>query len=102
MTRRDDHRRRADARAGRVLGAGVATSAACLATGLALWLAGAAPEAADRLLLGGLVLLMVTPTLRVAVAVVEALRARDWLLASSSAAVLLVLAATALAAFFAR
>ena len=39
---------------------------------------------------------------RVVVAVAEALRARDWALAASSAAVLLVLAATVFTALFAR
>lgn len=102
MTRPDADSGRNEALAGRLLGAGVAVSAACLGTGLALWLAGTAAGAADALLLGGLVLLMATPTLRVVVAVVEALRARDWPLAAAAGAVLLVLAATVTSALLAR
>lgn len=93
---------RNEALAGRLLGAGVVISAACLGAGLAMWMAGLAPGTADALLTAGLILLMATPVLRVVVAVAEALRARDWPLAVSSAAVLLVLAATVITALALR
>lgn len=93
---------RHEAFAGRLLGAGVVVSAACLGAGLAMWMAGLAAGTADALLTAGLLLLMATPVLRVVVTVAEALRARDWPLAVSSAAVLLVMAATVITALALR
>jgi hypothetical protein len=91
----DPHRTGADeAVAARWLGVGVTFSAACLAVGLGAWLLGIAPPFADAALVVGLVALMATPTLRVAVAVADALRARDWVFFASALAVLLVLVAT--------
>ena len=63
---------------GRLLQAGVLTSAACLAIGLALWMAGAFEGAANATLTAGLVILMATPILRVIVSLVEYVRMRDW------------------------
>lgn len=88
--------------AGRLLGIGVWTSAACLGLGLVLRLAGGPPAPAAALLTAGLLLLMATPALRVVVAVVEALRARDWTFAAASLAVALVLAATVVSALASR
>lgn len=93
---------RDEAMAARWLGAGVVFSAACLAAGLGIWLGGFTPWLADALLATGLVALMATPTLRVAVAVVDALRARDWAFFSSALAVLLVLVATVISALAER
>jgi hypothetical protein len=74
--------------------AGVVVAAAALGAGLALWLAGA--SAATALMSGGLVVLMATPVLRVAFAVVEMVRARDWAFAAAAVAVLAILAASIL------
>lgn len=82
-----------DARLGRVLGAGVTTSAALLAAGLVLSLFGQHPSA-DMLLRWGLLVLMATPMARVVVSCVEYIRQRDWFFALSCLGVLAVLAAT--------
>jgi uncharacterized membrane protein len=63
---------------GRLLQAGVLTSAACLTIGLVLWMAGAAEGPANALLTAGLMILMATPILRVIVSLVEYVRMRDW------------------------
>jgi uncharacterized membrane protein len=70
---------------------GVQFSAVCLLIGLLLWVAGAAPDHSRRLLTLGLISLMATPMLRVAISVVEAIRLRDWffILSTSVVAVLL-------------
>lgn len=78
----------------RLLSAGVAASAACLATGLGLWALALAPRASHALLTAGLVLLMASPAVRVALAVTEAVRARDRVYIASSIGVAVVLAAT--------
>lgn len=93
---------RDEAIAARWLGAGVIFSAACLAAGLGLWLGDVTPWLADGLLATGLLALMATPTLRVAVAVIDALRARDWAFFGSALAVLLVLLATLITALAER
>lgn len=66
---------------------GVQVSAASLAVGLAVWFSGAAPLQASWLLTAGLIGLMATPMLRVAVSVVEAIRLRDWFFVLTTAAV---------------
>ena len=76
---------------GRVLLAGVLLSSACLAVGLALWMAGGDSVAANRVLAAGLLVLMGTPILRVVVSLVEYLRMRDWLFAATTVVVLAVL-----------
>ena len=63
---------------GRLLFAGVVISAACLAVGLVIWMAGGHPALANGILATGLVLLMATPILRVVVSLVEYARMRDW------------------------
>jgi uncharacterized membrane protein len=73
---------------------GVQVSAACLMAGLALWLADARVLWAARLLTAGLIALMATPMLRVAVSVVEAVRLRDWFFVGTTAAVAVLLAVT--------
>lgn len=69
---------RLEVQLGRLLQAGVVTAAACLATGLALWMAGAAGGAANALLTAGLMILMATPILRVIVSLIEYVRTREW------------------------
>lgn len=73
---------------GRVLVIGVVMSAVVLGIGLAIEFLGGN---AHRTLQAGLILLMATPILRVAVSLVEYVRMRDWFFASTATAVLLVL-----------
>jgi uncharacterized membrane protein len=80
---------RFEASAVRALRAGVVAASALLLTGLVLWEVGSA--AAPRVLDAGLVVLMGTPVLRVAVSAVAYLRARDWFFVATTLAVLAVL-----------
>lgn len=73
---------------GRVLVSGVAASATLLAIGLIVDFAG---FNAHALLQFGLILLMATPILRVAVSLVEYIRMRDWFFSATTGAVLIVL-----------
>jgi uncharacterized membrane protein len=81
-------------RLGLVLGLGVRASALLLGAGLVLFLVGRTPAMADALLRAGLIALMSTPVLRVALSVVEYARVRDWFFLATATAVLLVLLAT--------
>jgi uncharacterized membrane protein len=83
---------------GIVLRAGVVTSSACLAIGLALSLTGVTPAAAALLLKAGIVVLLCTPVARVVISTVEYVGARDWPFAALTAIVLLELLASAVAA----
>lgn len=78
---------------GRLLGIGARLSAALLSAGLVLSLATGA-SAATPLLHAGLLTLLGTPALRVVVSCVEFVRERDWLFASITFVVLLILAAS--------
>lgn len=73
---------------GRVLVVGLVLSASVLAAGLVLELVG---RDARLWLRVGLIVLMATPILRVAVSLVEYIRMRDWFFAATTAAVLTVL-----------
>ena len=79
---------------GRLLLGGVLTAATCLALGLAIWLLGAIPGAANVLLTAGLMVLMATPILRVVVSLVEYVRMRDWFFVTTTFVVLVVLFVT--------
>ena len=81
---------------------GVQSSAACLAVGLALWLANSRLDSAAWLLTTGLIALMATPMLRVAVSVVEAVRLRDWYFVLTTAAVAGLLAVSVTYALLTR
>jgi uncharacterized membrane protein len=74
---------------GRVLVTGVVVSACFLAAGIAAYLANG--RASGMLLRAGLVTLMATPILRVAVSVAEYARLRDWFFTFIALAVLGVL-----------
>jgi uncharacterized membrane protein len=76
---------------GQVLFLGVVVSTALLALGLALWIAVPSYRAANVSLQAGLVVLMVTPALRVLVSCVEYIRERDWVFAGLTSVVLIVL-----------
>jgi uncharacterized membrane protein len=90
---------RLERRLGRILTVGSGVSAALLALGVLLTLAGVWPGTAARLLHVGLVVLMATPVLRVLVSFAEYVWARDWFFALTTLAVLAVLAVTLLVAF---
>ena len=79
---------------GRLLLAGVLTSAVLLLSGLVLWIANAVPALANGLLNGGLIVLMMTPILRVVVSLIEYVRMRDWFFVMTTLAVLTVLLAS--------
>lgn len=68
-------------------------AAALLFAGLIAWLAGASP--APVMLHAGLLLLMATPVVRVVMALVEYVKAGDWLFAGLTAVVLACLAVPA-------
>jgi uncharacterized membrane protein len=78
-----------------LLRTGLLSSAACLAVGLAITLAG---YGAHGILTIGLVLLIATPILRVLVSFVEYVRMREWLFAGVTLFVLLVLTGTVIVA----
>lgn len=78
--------------AARALRAGVLASAAVLLVGLVLWEIRSA--AATPVLDTGLVALMGTPVLRVAVSAVAYLRARDWFFVATTLGVLAILLGT--------
>ena len=77
----------------RVMLAGVWTSAGLLAVGLIVVLSGR-PAEGETLLRAGLLCLMATPALRVALSIVEALRLRDYFWLWSTVAVVVVLVGT--------
>lgn len=79
----------------RLMLAGVAFSALSLAAGLVLWLAGRQ----TRLLDVGLIALLVTPMLRVAVSFLEALRIRDWFFVGATLTVVVLLSASLVLSF---
>jgi uncharacterized membrane protein len=83
---------------GRLLTVGMALSAACLVAGLILSLvdrAQTSQAAPPHLLLDvGLIVLMVTPLVRIVASLAEELRARNWFFAAVTLVVVTVLCAT--------
>jgi hypothetical protein len=75
----------------RLMLAGVWSASLFLAVGLVTWLSDPAAGAAGTLLRYGLLVLMATPMLRVALSVVEAARQRDWFSLAATFAVLAIL-----------
>lgn len=73
---------------------GVWLSAACLAVALSALLIAPHLPTAEALLRIGLIVLMATPVMRVALSVVEATRQRDWFWLWTTIAVTLILAGT--------
>ena len=78
-------------RLGRLLFAGVISSALCLGAGLVLWVAGGPSPAANTILTTGLVILMLTPLARVVTSFVVYVRMRDWFFVGTTVAVFVVL-----------
>jgi uncharacterized membrane protein len=82
---------------GRFLSAGITLSAACLVLGLILAYVERArglPNGPHPLLDAGLIILMVTPLVRVLVALSEEIRERNWLFASMTFIVVAILCVT--------
>ena len=79
----------------RLMFAGVAFSALLLVTGLVLWLTGRQ----TRLLDVGLIALLATPMLRVAVSFLEAVRVRDWFIVGATLTVVALLSASLVLSF---
>jgi uncharacterized membrane protein len=79
---------------GRLLHACVLTAAVCLAAGLIVWLATGAGRFGGAMLTLGLVILMATPIMRVAVSLVAYVRMRDWFFVSTTVLVFILLAVT--------
>jgi uncharacterized membrane protein len=84
---------RLEVQVGRLLQAGVTLATACLAAGLALWLATGAGRASTLTLTTGLVVLMLTPLARVVASLVAYVRLRDWFFAATTVIVFVVLIA---------
>jgi hypothetical protein len=78
-------------RLGRLLFAGVISSALCLGAGLVLWMAGGPSTTANTILTTGLVILMMTPLARVVTSIVVYVRMRDWFFVGTTIAVFVVL-----------
>jgi hypothetical protein len=76
---------------GRLLFAGVMSSAVCLAAGLGLTLAGGYPAVANAILTTGLVILMLTPLARVVTSLAVYARLRDWFFVGTTILVLVEL-----------
>ena len=72
------------------------SSFACLAGGLALWVANHSSDAGPLLLVGGLLGLLVMPLLRLAAALAASIRERDWLTLAATLSVLMILFALTL------
>lgn len=79
---------------GRLMLAGVTSSAGCLLLGLFLFLRAPDGRLTTAVVTLGLMTLMATPALRVLVAVVESVRMRDWFFVSTTLAVVLLLGLT--------
>jgi len=94
IAREDEAFVRLEERLGQFLRAGVVVSTVLLAAGLALWLASGESALAMGTLRAGLIALMATPMLRVAVSFVEYLHLRDWYFAAMTFGVVLVLVVT--------
>jgi uncharacterized membrane protein len=94
----DESIERLEIQLGRMLQAGVLTSAGCLAAGLVVWMSGISPGVAGVLLTAGLLILMATPILRVVVSLVEYVRMRDWFFVGTTVIVFGVLLVTVMLA----
>ena len=79
---------------GRVLQAGVIASAIFLAIGLIAWMTRGASGLSNGALTLGLIVLMATPILRVAVSLVVYIRLRDWFFVGTTVMVFVLLAVT--------
>jgi uncharacterized membrane protein len=83
---------------GRVLAIGAAVSTVCLAAGLVMTFAAGHNGAAGALLSAGIVVLLATPVIRVAVSSAGYARQRDWLFVGLTLVVLAELLSSIIAA----
>jgi uncharacterized membrane protein len=90
---------RLETRLGVLLKAGVLSSAASLAIGLVTWFAAGHTRLSNGALTLGLLILMATPSLRVAVSLVAYIRMRDWFFVATTVAVFVLLGITVLLAW---
>jgi uncharacterized membrane protein len=81
---------RLEARLGHLLRTGVMSAAACLGIGLIAWMVAEGPLSRAILTIG-LVILMVTPLLRVIVSLVAYARMRDWFFVTTTVLVFVML-----------
>jgi uncharacterized membrane protein len=82
---------RLEATLGRVLRAGVVSAAVCLSAGLVLWIAAGSGPASNGVLTAGILILMVTPLLRVVVSLAAYARMRDWFFVTTTTLVFILL-----------
>jgi len=79
---------------GRLLQLGITLAAVFLAGGLILWMVRGPSGVAGMVLTGGLIVLMATPIMRVAVSLVAYIRMRDWFFVMTTVMVFVLLAVT--------
>ena len=84
---------------GRLLQLGITLAAVFLAGGLILWMVRGPSGVAGMVLTGGLIILMATPIMRVAVSLVAYIRMRDWFFVVTTVMVFVLLGVTVLLAF---
>jgi uncharacterized membrane protein len=84
---------------GRLLQAGVLSSAASLAVGLIGWMIAGPTTFASGALTFGLLILMATPIMRVVVSLVAYVRMRDWFFVMTTITVFVLLAVTVVMAW---
>ena len=94
MRSSEDALQRLEVTLGRLLQAGVTQSAVFLAVGLILWMVQGPSRFANIALTLGLIVLMATPILRVAVSLVAYVRMRDWFFVMTTVMVFVLLAVT--------
>jgi len=88
---RDARLERLETTLGHLLRTGVMSAAACLAVGLIVWIAAGSTPLANGILTAGLVVLMVTPLMRVIVSLVAYARMRDWFFVTTTVLVFAML-----------
>jgi uncharacterized membrane protein len=94
VTGRGDALQHLELTLGRLLHAGVLSSAFCLAAGLILWLMLGPSTLSSGALTLGLLILMATPVMRVLVSLVMYVRMRDWFFVATTVLVFVLLAVT--------
>ena len=84
MRAADDRLDRLETTLGTLLRTGIMSAASCLAAGLIAWMIAGDTRLANTILTIGLVVLMVTPLMRVVVSLVAYARMRDWFFVSTT------------------
>ena len=99
MTEHDPSLDRLERNLGRLLQAGVFSSAACLAVGLVAWMIAGPSVFSSTALTFGLVILMATPIMRVVVSLAAYVRMRDWFFVTTTVLVFVLLTVTVVLAW---